>query len=152
MSTGAYVYVSNATNATYILNTTAADYSSAQQVCNDNGGYLVAWSSAAEQAEVERYFANMTYFIPSWHGSYWLGYRQLAGAGEFYLIDPRAVAAGVSYVHWAEEQPDFTSMVDGSCAAANSSYPTTDRAYMWSDTDCTTRLPFMCKIMGGWRR
>jgi hypothetical protein len=150
MATGAYVYVSNATNATYILNTTAADYMTAAQVCNDNGGFLAAYTGVAEQAEVERFFANMTYFMPVWHRSYWIGQRQAPSGGDFYWVDPRAVAAGNSYTHWGLDQPDFSSPVDGSCAAANSSYTTTDKAYMWSDANCTTALPFMCKIMRGW--
>jgi hypothetical protein len=150
MATGAYVYVSNTTNTTYILNTTAAGYATAAQVCNDNGGFLAAYTGVAEQAEVERFFSNMTYFVPAWHQSYWIGLRQAPSGGDFYWVDPRAVAAGNSYMHWGLDQPDFSSPVDGSCAAANSSYPTSDRAYMWSDANCTAALPFLCKIMRGW--
>jgi hypothetical protein len=150
MPPGAYVYVSNATNATYVLNTSATDFTAAGQLCNDMGGYLAAWTGTAEQAEVERYFAGASYFVESWHRSYWLGVRQAGPGGDFYWVDPRASVAGNAYSHWAEDQPDGVDSASGACAAANSSYVAEQRAYMWSDADCGSRLPFVCKIMRGW--
>lgn len=44
-----YVYVSNASNATYLLNTTFTNQVAAQRSCNANGGHLVAYTSIEEQ-------------------------------------------------------------------------------------------------------
>ena len=44
-----YVYVSNTTNSTYLLNTTMVNMITAQRSCNANGGHLVPYQSLEEQ-------------------------------------------------------------------------------------------------------
>jgi hypothetical protein len=54
---GFFHYTSNSTNNSYILSTyTNYSHSAAQAYCNRQGGHLVAWASAEEQAEVEQYY------------------------------------------------------------------------------------------------
>jgi hypothetical protein len=45
----------------------------AQQTCNANGGHLAAYSSIAEQAEVESFYLSSGWLLPSFHKQYWLG-------------------------------------------------------------------------------
>jgi hypothetical protein len=78
---GAYIYVSNTTNSTYILNTTKTDFKAAQRACNNQGGHLVSYSSAAEQVEVESYYVNLGVLFPKFHRTYWMG---LQGNGSFF--------------------------------------------------------------------
>ena len=42
-------YTSKATKYTYYVNTSATDFYSAQQLCNDNGGHLTSYLSDQEQ-------------------------------------------------------------------------------------------------------
>jgi hypothetical protein len=65
--------VSNVTNATYILNTTKADFKSAQRSCNQAGGHLVSYVSAAEQVDVETYYTSLGVLFPKFHRTYWIG-------------------------------------------------------------------------------
>jgi hypothetical protein len=143
MSTAAYVYVSPLTNATYILNTTATALPHAAQLCNSHGGFLVSYASVEEQADVEAYFTNMTYFLPVWHQAYYIGYRS-SGPGEpFIWLDPQA--QGGAHEHWGSS-PSWTEDVQGACAMADSAAFTADDAFGWSDGNCSTPQPFMCKI------
>jgi hypothetical protein len=89
---GTYVYVSNTTQATYILNTSMANWADAKQVCNDNGGHLVSYQTPDEQSEVEGYYERSGMFITRYHIFYWTGlvsdqqmwpqFRCVCGAGE----------------------------------------------------------------------
>ncbi len=65
--------MSNVTNATYILNTTKADFKSAQRSCNQAGGHLVSYVSAAEQVDVETYYTSLGVLFPKFHRTYWIG-------------------------------------------------------------------------------
>ena len=143
MDADAYVYVSPVSNATYILNTTAMPFAHAAQLCNDNGGFLVSYGSVEEQAEVEAYYSNMTYFIPVWHKAYYMGYRSTEAGGPFSWLDPQA--QGGSYEHWGSA-PSWTEDPKGACAMGDSSAITTDDAFGWSDGNCSMAMPFMCKI------
>jgi hypothetical protein len=94
----AFVYVSNTTSATYILNTTELAFDAASQTCNDNGGNLVYYSSAEEQYEVEQHFIKKRELMPEYkHGFYWIGYKA-AGNPAFDWVDPQA--RGIAYTHW----------------------------------------------------
>jgi hypothetical protein len=67
MQPGAYVYTSSGSMNTYILNTSATNFMDAEASCNSNGGHLVYYDSADEQAEVEQYYIAQGMFIPSYH-------------------------------------------------------------------------------------
>ncbi len=70
---GAFVYVSNATQATYTLNTTQVTWAEAQAACNENGGHLASYVTPDEQSEVEGYFESKGMFITRYHIFYWTG-------------------------------------------------------------------------------
>jgi hypothetical protein len=148
MTPDVYVYVSPVTNATYVLNTSLTNYSTAAQVCNDNGGFLAAYGTIEEQVDVESYLVNMTYLVPVAHQMYWLGYRSSETGGPFSWVDPQA--QGFTYEHWAPGSPGFLAP-GGACTAANLTAETLDVAFGWTDSNCTFHLPFMCKIQRGWQ-
>jgi hypothetical protein len=54
---GTYVYASTNLSTTYMLNTSAATFSVASRVCQDNGGDLVYYVSAAEQVRAAGHHA-----------------------------------------------------------------------------------------------
>ena len=92
---GEYVYVSNVTNATYLLNTTKVDFKTAQRTCNLQGGHVVSYISAAEQVDVENYYVSLGVLFPKYHMTYWLG---LQGNSSFFpaqwsWVDPTAGGA-----------------------------------------------------------
>jgi hypothetical protein len=64
---GAYVYTSNVTATTYILNTSYAGFMDAEAACNSNGGHLAYFETADEQEEVEAYYVSQGVFIPAYH-------------------------------------------------------------------------------------
>jgi hypothetical protein len=43
---------------TFLLNLTAVDQATAQQTCQEKGGHLAAYTTTAEQAEVEAFYVN----------------------------------------------------------------------------------------------
>jgi hypothetical protein len=61
------------TRYTYILNTQRLNFSSGEQYCNDNGGHLVAYTSAEEQLAVEQFFTQQGTLFPDCHLNYWIG-------------------------------------------------------------------------------
>jgi hypothetical protein len=61
------------TRNTYILNTQRLNFSAGEQFCNDNGGHLVAYTSADEQLSVEQYFTQLGVLFPDCHLNYWMG-------------------------------------------------------------------------------
>jgi hypothetical protein len=66
-------YTSLNTGNLFQLNVTLASMAVAQQTCNANGGHLAAYSSLAEQAEVESFYLSIGWLLPSFHKQYWLG-------------------------------------------------------------------------------
>lgn len=52
-------YTSNYTGGVFTLHTVVANQSSAQLVCNAQGGHLASFSSLEEQAEVEGAYLNL---------------------------------------------------------------------------------------------
>ncbi len=68
----AYMYTT-AAGATYILNTTAAVWQEAADVCAASGGRLAGFSSLAQQADVEQHFLATRALLPGYHGFVWLG-------------------------------------------------------------------------------
>jgi hypothetical protein len=75
---GIYYYSSEVTNNTYILNQFVSNFTKAQEFCTDNGGHLAAFSSLEEQQEVEGYYIEMGYLLPTYHKSYYIGTRRPA--------------------------------------------------------------------------
>ena len=63
---GAYVYTSNTTFDTYILNTTGSSFQEAECACNANGGHLVFFDSLQEQVGGR---------TALWHGSWGRGWE-----------------------------------------------------------------------------
>jgi hypothetical protein len=146
----AYVYVSNTTSATYILNTSMLDFASASQTCNDIGGNLVYYSTVEEQLEVEQHFASRRELLAEYnHGFYWIGYRA-QGNPAFDWVDPQAL--GIEYSHWGTYMPlgqpePNNLMAPENCAGANATETLPDGAFGWSDEACSIKAQFICKVL-----
>jgi hypothetical protein len=70
---GIYYYTSEISNNSYILNQFVSNFTKAQEFCTDNGGHLAAFASLEEQQEVEGYYIEMGYLLPTYHKSYYIG-------------------------------------------------------------------------------
>jgi hypothetical protein len=62
-----FPYTSKTHKNTYNFNNEPMDQEHAEETCKCQGGHLVSYSSAPEQAEVEKYFVDMV----SWPGCLW---------------------------------------------------------------------------------
>jgi hypothetical protein len=56
----------NSTLITFYLNTTTANSTDAEDACKRNGGHLAAFTSQAEQREVEQFYITNGYLFPKW--------------------------------------------------------------------------------------
>ena len=153
----AYNYTSNATGVPYVFNNTPVNSFEAQATCNSYGGHLVWFSSQAEQVEVERAFAAMGRLFPTFHTSYWIGYRAAKPSinpADYKILDKTVAPQG--YRHWgtfkpapAGKDPQEPNNLFGSenCAVSNftQSY---GNASGWADSSCNMKLPFICKLYG----
>ena len=64
---------SSKAGSTYIFNNTPATFAQASAYCKAAGAYLATYLNQAEQADVESYYINNGYIMPSFHKAYWLG-------------------------------------------------------------------------------
>jgi hypothetical protein len=67
-----FSYVSSA-NMTFLLNTAQLSQAQAEVACQQRGGHLAAFLTAAEQQEVQGWFAAAGHLLSSFHRSFWLG-------------------------------------------------------------------------------
>jgi hypothetical protein len=58
-----YSFTSGSSGTVYLLRTEAVQFQAAEQYCNDAGGHVVSYSSAAEQREVEGFFTAAGKFV-----------------------------------------------------------------------------------------
>lgn len=150
---GAFLYASNNTLATYLLNTTPISLPDAQASCIASGGMLVAYAGLDEQAEVEAVFEGRGNFIPAFHGSYWMGLSTSSWPDFSRWMDGKVP---MMYEHWGnwtdcDGFPEPNNIFgDENCVAANST-EAFEGVYGWSDAHCSRKLPFVCKIIRGCR-
>ena len=99
-----------------------ANYTTALQQCQAQGGSLAAWSSAEEQLMAEQYFsAKRT--LPKY---YWLGIRRLTPSGPYQRAATNGsvpqLATGPNspgaYAHWAWLQPAYAGLPSYHCSLA----------------------------------
>jgi hypothetical protein len=104
---GMYAYVSNVTNATYLLNTTMVNMPTAQKTCNVNGGHLVAYTGVEEQVDVEAYFLSIGMLLPTYHKHYWIGLTTNTTLWPKYNWTDRSLPppVGTAYQHWGRAGP-----------------------------------------------
>ncbi len=147
---GVFWYTSEITNSTYILNQFAGNFTNATSFCNDNGGHLVSYVSVEEQEEVEGYYKQMGYLLPTYHKHYYIG-AKIKARPDWTWMDPLTAWNESSYKHWG------TYTVDGSaepnnkeppedCAVANytESY---GNVFGWADTRCENKFIFICRLI-----
>ncbi len=164
MNVGTY-YTSDKFSATYIFNSTMANFSDAEAFCRNSGAHLVSWKSQAEQAEVESFYINNGFMFPTYHRFYWMGLRAgnsirpadlLAPFGNmwpnFTYIDGAPAPGNGVYDHWGRYQPLNYPEPDNRfspelCAGGNASQSYgTPKAWGWADTRCNGSFPFICKL------
>jgi hypothetical protein len=138
---GAATYTSTLSNV-FTINTTRLTQRQAQAVCSSQGAQLASFESRDEQVEVEQYFSQNGYLLPSFHKTYWLGLT--AVTWPIYSWSDRSLA--VAYTNWGNQQPN-RSPSPGLCAYANFTMSMgSPPAWGWDDTDCETSTSvFICK-------
>jgi hypothetical protein len=161
-------YTSKRFGATYIFNSTAANFTNAENACLDFGSHLVSWRSQAEQAEVESFYTNNGFMFPTYHRFYWMGLqagRSMAPADLMatfgsrwpnFTYTDKSPAPGTpnAYTHWGRYQPLNFPEPDNRfspelCAGGNASETFGNpKAWGWADTRCNGSFPFMCKVAG----
>jgi hypothetical protein len=153
----AYNYTSNASGVTYVFNNTPVNSYDAQTACNTYGGHLVWFSSLQEQQEVERGFMAMGKLLPTFHTSYWIGYRAGKASinpADFKILDKTAGAQ--TYAHWGTFKPapagkdpaEPNNLLGGENCAVGNFTEMYANASGWADASCGLRLPFVCKLLG----
>ena len=168
MNVGTY-YTSDKFSATYIFNSTMANFTDAENFCRYSGGHLVSWRSRAEQAEVESYYMNNGYMFPTFHRFYWMGLSAANGMKpadlisqqnkwpNFSYIDGAPRPGGSAYEAWGRYQPLNFPEPDNRfspelCAGGNATEAFgTPKVWGWADTRCNSSFPFICKLQRKWR-
>lgn len=126
------------------------DWISAEQYCNQFGtvhegaedqlAHLVSIHSEAENSYVRALWESLR--DPSSDRQWsWIGYNDVATEGEFVWSDQ----SPVQFSKWGNGQPN-SSGGDQDCGAIDTS-GTGEYLGGWDDGTCTTRLPFMCKML-----
>ena len=114
---------------TYYYFTTPVTWYAAKQLCENMGGYLVAISSAEENAFVYS-LANSSIC--------WIGFTDIGGEGSWRW----ASGENVSYTNWLSGEPNnSTSVTEGS-----ENYAHIWDNGLWNDTTGTNKYPFVCEI------
>jgi hypothetical protein len=154
---GAYNYTSKVSGISYVFNNTLVNSYDAQTTCNTYGGHLVWFGSLQEQVEMERARMAMGKLLPTFHTSYWIGYRAAKASinpADFKILDKTAGAQ--TYAHWgtfkpvpAGKDPAEPNNLQGgeNCAVGNFTEMYAN-ASGWADASCGLRLPFICKLLG----
>jgi hypothetical protein len=153
----AYNYTSKASGITYVFNNTPVNSYDAQTTCNTYGGHLVWFSSLHEQLEVERGLIAMGKLFPTFHTSYWIGYRAAKAStnpADFIILDKTAGAQ--TYAHWGTFKPapagkdpaEPNNLQGGENCAVGNFTEIYANASGWADASCGLRLPFVCKLLG----
>ncbi len=145
-------YLNPLNNNTYILNSSLADFFTAQQFCLRSGGHLASFTSGQEQQDVEQFYIKAGLLFPSYHKSYWFGlYTNAAGwKNSWKYTDNTQYVSGSSYANWGVAIPQGLTApnnITGQefCVAANASEAQNSR-WGWEDYECTAEMPFLCEI------
>jgi hypothetical protein len=149
-------YTTPTTNGTFYLNTSYVNQSVAEAACAANGAHLAAYTSAQEQADVEKHFISNGYLLPAYHRSYWIGYRTKTPGLKlhaFGTVDATLNPARYRLYRWGtyfengKASPEPNNLMNPEfCATANFSMTFgTPAAWGWADTSCGLRFPFMCR-------
>ncbi len=155
----AYRFTHPDTQVPYVFNNTPVSSYDAQSQCNLYGGHLVWFASLQEQQQVEQAFIAMGYLFPTFHTNVWIGYRAAKAStnpADFKLLDK--TAGPQTYSHWGTYKPtppgkdpqEPNNLSGGeNCAVGNFSQ-VYNNASGWADASCGLRLPFLCRLYGGW--
>lgn len=165
-------FTSPTTGHTYVLNSTATDFSTAAELCRALGpaSQLISYLSPDEQYQVELRFTAAGQLMPSYSPAYWLGlrvpdretwphFRWLDGSPAPFNPDEQLG----EYARWGYGvkgdgrrywEPDSGSPPEYCVAANYSQLQHDDGLWGWSDERCELALPFICKVAGeqaaGW--
>ncbi len=131
-----------------MLNTNRTSQKDASAMCNSLGGNLVAWSTYAEQLEVEQHYIKQGFLMPVFHKNYWMGLRA-TNHPSFKWMDPWAKGPNPStYQHWGSDgsskEPNNQTPPEF-CAVGNFTQRY-DNVWGWADTRCSGSYTSMCII------
>jgi hypothetical protein len=156
----AYHFTHPTTHVPYVFNNTPVSSFDAQAQCNLYGGHLVWFASLQDQQQVEHAFISLGYILPTFHTSYWIGYRAAKPSinpADYRLLD--RTAGPQTYSHWGTytptppgKDPREPNNLSGTenCAVGNFTQAY-GNASGWADANCGLRLPFVCRLYGGCR-
>lgn len=139
-----------------MLNTQLMDYATAELTCNVAGGHLAYYTSLDEQQDVEGYFQQQGYLMSGFTPSYWIGLTADANTWPNFRWLSSSVPAPAyhTYEHWGRTQDNSepnNAVGNEYCGAA--SFPLLHKgAWGWSDSICISKMPFICRLDGRWRR
>jgi hypothetical protein len=158
------VFQSNITGQTYTLNTSFVSQADAQKQCACTGGHLVSYTSLDEQQQIEAYYLDKGWLLPTFHRRYWIGLNATTPAStspatvtagqlqtspaRFAWLDKSAgMPYGKAYAQWGKAgsfaEPN-NLLGSENCGLANASQ-TYALAWGWSDSSCRISAPFICK-------
>ena len=153
------VYPSSVQQATYYFNPNKLKYGDAQSACTALGGLLVAYQSAAKQAEIEGEYRRRDALLGSPGEVYWMGLRVMPYEGwpvfGWQLQDGSYQKLyNSSYQAWGVWRPGRRREPNNIfppelCAGANFTQMA-DGAYGWVDMRCETLAPSICEVPCKW--
>ncbi|XP_066276594.1 alpha-N-acetylgalactosamine-specific lectin-like isoform X2 [Branchiostoma lanceolatum] len=108
----------------------AKTYSGARQVCQENGGDIYMWKSAAAVARLKRKLVSND--APS----VWIGLSDENPEGTWIWADGM-VLGGSDFINWSPDPPHNTDRKD--CAVARKVH-----RYRWKAVPCSYRRAFIC--------
>jgi hypothetical protein len=139
--------------ARYLLNTHPMNYTNAQAFCNNNGGHLASYGSAAEQLAVETHYIQNGMLLPNFkgHSTYWMGLRTSSWPRFTWLDTLLPAPSADTYTNWGtympSNVPEPNNLATGeNCAVANFTQSTAGQAWKWADNVCEAAAIFMCKM------
>jgi hypothetical protein len=90
-------YTTNTSKATFELVLCNYTWDAAEKACNARAGHLANYVSSGEQAEVEKYYTDNGYLLPTSHKAYWFGLRTTADTWPSFTWVDKTVKLPITY-------------------------------------------------------
>ncbi len=97
---------------------------------------------------METFYLRRQDLVAVFHQHYWIGLVHDNTTGDWNWNDFTQFDSQRGYVHWGVRLPDFMPQPSKGlpCAVANATEAyDTPRAWGWSDANCSSLYPFMCR-------
>ena len=151
-------YKSAVSKATFFLAPKPSTFEAAEQACQMGGGHLAAFTSGAEQTEVEKFFTDSGYWFPTNFKFYWMGLKAINWPTFAWTDKMVPGPNATSYRHWGTyidktlnigEPYSVPGAPQQQCAGGNFTQMYGNAAG-WADEDCGDEHLALCKVQRGW--